>query len=174
MPPDNAPDPKPVANAKHEELKETFSKEYVSELRQETVGWRTKAQELEKLAKDAEEAANKKIQESELKISEATTAANARIIRSELKAFAIEAGMIDLDVLKLVDLSGVKLLDDGEVDGAKELIEKLKESKPHFFKEYKSTTHPGEQPKPKETKTKSAVEMSPEEYQKHKAKLLKS
>lgn len=167
-------DTKPVTPATPSKPEaESFSREYVSELRQESANWRTKAQELERLAKEAEEAANKKVSESEAKINEAVNAANARIVRSELKAFAIEAGMIDLDVLKLVDLSGVKLLDNGEVEGAKELIEKLKETKPHFFKEYKSTTHPSDPPKAKEQDTKDVTKMTKEEYAKYKAKAVK-
>jgi hypothetical protein len=47
-----------------------------------------------------------------------------------LKAAAQRAGMIDLDALKLADLTKVKLNDKGEIDA---LIGDLKKSKPHLF-----------------------------------------
>ena len=63
----------------------------------------------------------------------AQTAADQRIIRAELKAEALKAGMVDLDGLKLADLSKVKLNDAGEVEGADALMTELKKSKPYLF-----------------------------------------
>lgn len=149
---------------------ETFSKDYVRELRAENKGWRLKAQELEGKAKSAEEAAAKAKEEADTRISDASKQAEQRIIRAELKALAVKAGIVDLDGLKLVELSTVKLKDDGEVDGADALIEGLKKAKPYLFAApaSSSTATPPSKDAPPE---KRATEMSKEEYAAAKQKL---
>ena len=59
--------------------------------------------------------------------------AEVQLIRSEMKAEAIRAGIIDLDGLKLIDSSEVKLDADGEVEGAVVLITRLRKAKPWLF-----------------------------------------
>lgn len=142
---------------------EVFSKEYVKELRAENSGWRLKHKEASD-ARDAAEAAAKTASEAaDNKISEAAKAAEQRIIRAELKAHASKAGIVDLDGLKLVDLSTVKLDDNGEVVGADALIESLKKAKPYLFgAPGSSSTHPT--PSKDVPAPKKATEMSDEEY----------
>lgn len=142
---------------------ETFSREYVQELRAENKGWRLKAQEMETASKAAKEEADRVRTEAEAKTAEAYSRANERVIRAELKASAIKAGMIDLDGLKLADLSNVKLSDDGEVVGADEMLTALKESKPYLFKAATSTTTTPT-PKPSEQQPKKATEMDDKEW----------
>lgn len=145
---------------------ETFSKEYVRELREENKGYRLKAQEMERKAQEAEDRAKKAAEEGEAKGKEAETKAEQRVIRAELKAAAIKAGMVDLDGLKLADLSAVKLNPEtGEVEGAEALMESLKKSKPYLFGAAHSST-PGTPPNPKTPEAKKATEMSREEYEK--------
>ena len=43
---------------------------------------------------------------------------DARLVRAELKAEAVRAGIVDLDGLKLLDLSAARLNERGEVDNA--------------------------------------------------------
>ena len=86
--------------------------------------------------------------------------------------FALKAGMVDLDGLKLADLSGVKLNEAGEVEGAEALMEALKKSKPYLFGAPSSST-PGTPPSPKTPEAKKATEMTDEEYQQAKAALLR-
>jgi len=151
---------------------EVFSREYVKELRHESANYRTKAQEAERKAQEAEDRAKKAAEESESKVKEATTAAEARIIRAELKAAALKAGMVDLDGLKLADLSNVKLNEAGEVEGADALMEELKKAKPYLFGTA-NTSHSGSTPPKDPPSTKKATEMSKEEYAKAKAEALK-
>ncbi len=149
----------PVAPHAAPEPKTTFSLEYVQELRAENAKYRTNAKE----AKDAADAAAAKALEAEnaatAKITAAEAAANDRIIRAELKAEAIKAGMVDLDGLKLADLSAIKLDDKGEVVGASELMKALKEAKPYLFGQAQSTTQTQttppkkEEPKPFDART---------------------
>ncbi|MCM8735999.1 phage scaffolding protein [Azospirillum sp. A1-3] len=157
---------------------QTFSREYVSELRGENKTWRLKAQAAEEAAAKAKadadaataaaKAAEEKAQaDAAAARTAAEQAANDRIIRAELKAAAIKAGMVDLDGLKLADLSAVKLDDTGNVTGADEMLAALKESKPYLFSapqpHSSNPTPPPPAPKPGDKKL--AKDMTPEEFQ---------
>lgn len=153
--------------------RETFSREYVSEIREESKSYRTKAAEQEARAVAAEANFKKLSEEAEAKVSaaqlEAQTLANDRIIRAELKAEAIKAGMVDLDGLKLADLSAIKLNEAGDVVGADALMTELKRAKPYLFGA-KVTSHVDTKPpKPGETSAIDARAMSKEEYTKARA-----
>ena len=87
----------------------------------------------------------------------------AQLIRAELKAEAIRGGMIDLDGLKLVDHSEIKLSTDGEVEGAAALVARLKKAKPWLFgvASLSSTSVP---PPAQVPRQKMATEMTDAEY----------
>jgi hypothetical protein len=158
VPPVAAPAPSPAPPEP-----ETFSKDYVRELRAENKGWRLKASEQEAAARTAAEAAKKAGEEAEARIAEHTSKTDQRIIRAELKAVAIKAGIVDLDGLKLVDLKDVKLNAEGEVEGADALIEALKTAKPYLFgAPGSSSTHTPPDKDPPATK--KASEMTSAEY----------
>lgn len=161
-----------TAPAVHAPSPETFSREYVSELRNENKGYRLKAQEQEAKAKAAEESATAAKTEAEAKVSAAIQSANDRILRAELKASAIKAGMIDMDGLKLADMSQVKLNDAGEVEGADALMATLKETKPYLFQTSSTTTQTQETPPKGKPEAKKATEMTPEEYAAHKKSVI--
>jgi hypothetical protein len=71
--------------------------------------------------------------------------ADARIIQAVLRALATQARMIDMDWLKLVDVSSVTVDEAGDVQGAVELLEALRRDKPYLF-EAVSTSTPGRPP----------------------------
>lgn len=149
--------PQPVAQP------EVFSKEYVKELRAENSGWRLKHKEASDAKEAAEAAAKSASEAAEAKVSEVAKNAEQRIIRSELKAHAVKAGIVDLDGLKLVDLSGVKLDENGDVVGADALIESLKKAKPYLFGAPSSSTTQ-KTPASDPPVAKKASEMTSEEY----------
>lgn len=151
---------------------ETFSREYVSELRAENKGYRLKAQEQETKAHAAEEKAAAAETAAQAKIDAASQVTNDRILRSELKAAAIKAGMVDLDGLKLADLSTVKLNDAGEIEGADALMEAMKLAKPYLFGATGSTSHTGNPPPPKKPEPVNAKDMDPAAYAAHKKAML--
>lgn len=150
--PNNQPNPKTVP--------ETFSREYVSELRHENASYRTKAQEAAAKLAEAEAKVANAAKESDEKVSAAQKAANDRIIRAELKAAAVKAGMVDLDGLKLADLSKVKLNDAGEIEGADALMEEMKKTKSYLFSSTTSTSNTDPKPKPSDNKPKKVSEMT--------------
>lgn len=168
--PDPNPGPAPAnppAPAAPTKEPETFSADYVKELRRENAHYRTKA-------KEHEEAALKATKYAEELTAKAKADADTRIIRAELKAAALKAGMIDIDGLKLADLSKVTLKDDGTLDGADALMNDLKKDKPYLFGQPATTTHTGRAPEPNPPATKRASEMTAEEYAAAKAAVLKS
>lgn len=155
-----------------------FSREYVTELREEAKSYRRRAEEAKREADAAKAAADAAKAEAETAKSAASAeaaaaktaaeqAANARIIRAELKAEAIKAGMVDLDGLKLADLSTITIGDDGNVIGASELLTKLKEGKPYLFgapPAHSSQPNPPP-PAPDKVPSSDARKMSKEDYE---------
>ena len=112
---------------------ETFTREYVTELRQESAGYRTRANEAKAALAALEAAKAAALAEAEQRVSAAESKANERVLRAELKAVALRAGMVDLDGLKLADLSTVALDEHGDVVGVDELMAGLKAAKPYLF-----------------------------------------
>jgi uncharacterized membrane protein YqiK len=167
--PPTPPPPPPVKEP------ETFSREYVQELREENKGTRLKATEAQRKAADADARAKKAEEdaaakialaetEAKEKLSKAEKSANDRIIHSELRVFAIKAGMVDLDGLKLADVSKITLEDDGTVKGAEELMAALKEAKPYLFgKPPTGSSNPAPPPPPGDGQPKKAKDMSEDE-----------
>jgi multidrug efflux pump subunit AcrA (membrane-fusion protein) len=113
-------------------------------LRKESASYRQQAKDLQKKAEDAEAKANELGKSAETAQQEAKKALDEtkrlqsayeqRIIRAELKATAVEEGLVDMDAFKMVDLSSIKITDDGEITGVKDLIGNLKKEKPYLFK----------------------------------------
>ena len=87
----------------------------------------------------------------------------SRLIVANLRTEAVRAGMIDLDGLKLIDLSTVQLGNDDKVIGSRKLMDDLRRSKPWLFGMTSSSsgaTAPASQP----IRQKTALEMTDEEY----------
>jgi len=147
--------------------RETFSREYVSEVREEAKAWRIKAQERETALKETSDKLTAADAAANERVTAAEKAANDRVLRAELKAIAVKHGLVDMDGLKLLDLSAVKLLENGDVEGADALFEAAKKSKPYLFGTVAvGTTTPT--PTPKDGKAPDVREMNREEYAKAK------
>ena len=86
------------------------------------------------------------------------------IVKAHLQAEAARAGMIDLDGLKMLDISRVTISEDGEVQGATALMEKVRKEKPWLFGKT-STSAPGGAPPSQPPRQKLATEMTDAEYQ---------
>lgn len=134
----------------------TFSADYVKDLRKESADNRVKAKELQRKADEAElratqlsdglklaqEEAQKALHESK----RLNSAFEQRVLNAELKAAAMEAGLIDMDAYKMVDISKVKINDKGEVVGIKELISDLKKEKAYLFKDINTSNKDSKAP----------------------------
>ncbi len=96
-----------------------------------------------------------------------------KLIRAGLKAEAIRAGMVDLDGLKLLDLSEVKLDAHGEIADAPALLSQLKRVKPWLFGAAMSSSVAAHPPRPEPPRMRHANELSHEEWVTARAALLR-
>jgi hypothetical protein len=62
--------------------------------------------------------------------------AATKLVDAALAAAADRAGVIDPDVLRLVDRGAVTVSDSGDVAGAEDAISKLRTAKPHLFRDW--------------------------------------
>jgi len=86
-----------------------------------------------------------------------------RLVTANLRTEAVRAGMIDLDGLKLVDLSSVTLdANDKIIDGRK-LMDDLRRHKPWLFGAASSSS-PAVAPASQPVRQRTALEMTDEEY----------
>ncbi len=74
-----------------------------------------------------------KLTAAEQAAAERDAKARERVTRADLRVAAREAGMLDLDGLKLLDTAALKLGDDGTVLNAAEALAALRQSKPWAF-----------------------------------------
>jgi hypothetical protein len=108
----------------------------------------------------------------ERKLDELRAESNNRLVRAEMKMEAIRAGMVDLDGLKLLDLSGIRPNDQGEVPDAADRIAKLKKAKPWLFGMLSSSS-PLATPSAQPLRQKHAKEMTSDEYRAARAAIAK-
>ena len=140
---------------------------------------RTKLSNSSKRAEEAErkltEAESRFKADADKAIAEHRTASEARLVRAELKAAALKAGIVDLDGLKLLDISGVKLDEHGEVAVPEDFFERARKSKPWLFAttgaDRGNTSHPADPPKRAADTNRSAKDMSPAEFKAAMAKI---
>jgi hypothetical protein len=108
----------------------------------------------------------------EKELAEAREITRVRLIRAEAKAEAIRAGMIDLDGLKLIDMSNFSIAADGEVTGVVEAMAQFRKAKPWLFGTGSSST-PAVVPPVQPGRLRMATEMSDSEYKAARAALVK-
>lgn len=156
----NNPDTNPGGNddgndpgdqSDHQTDGKSYDESYVRKLRDENAKWRKKVRELEEsinksknetissilkalgLEPDPDKNFEAQIQEAQRKAQEAEQKANERLIRSEVKFQATELGIVDPDAaFALMAKDGIKVNDDGTVEGVKEALENLIKEKPYL------------------------------------------
>jgi len=109
---------------------------------------------------------------AEAALMQAQAQTDSRLIRAELKAEAIRAGMVDLDGLKLLDTSEIRLNGSGEIVEAAAILAKLKRAKPWLFNAGSSSAA-ANPPRPEPPRVRHANELSHEEWLAARAALLK-
>ncbi len=111
--------------------------------------------------------------ELEQRLLQLETDGRRRLIHAELKSEALRAGMIDLDGLKLVDLTQVELDPNGDVKGATNLMRDLRRNKPWLFGGENSSA-PSTPPSAQPAKARSATEMTEAEWRAARAELTRT
>ena len=129
--------------------------------------------ELEKVKTESKTALEAKDAEIATKLAESSTAAKEQVKAARLEALALREGLVDLDGLKLLDLSKITQKEDGTFEGADEVFKAAREAKPYLFGEkVNTTTTTKPAPKPGDPAPIDARKLSSEEYQKEKTALL--
>lgn len=98
-----------------------------------------------------------------------------KLIDSELKAHAVAAGITDIDFVKLIDSSNLKLDEKGNIEGLQKAVDDFKAAKPSLFKAEKKSSSTNNQKFPEEETKSSPVDaykLSDADYQKNKDLLL--
>ena len=96
----------------------------------------------------------------------------ARLIQAELRAAAREAGMHDMDGLRLLDQSALMLNENMELPEAVALIARLKHDKPYLFTTRSSSTA-ASPPAAAAATARNAMNMTLEEWRAARAELLR-
>jgi hypothetical protein len=86
-----------------------------------------------------------------------------RLIAANLRTEAVRAGMIDLDGLKLIDLSEVRLDENDMITEGRKLMTDLRRAKPWLFGA-PSTSSAAVPPMSQPIRPKTAMDMTDEEY----------
>jgi hypothetical protein len=105
-------------------------------------------------------------------LADVTYKSNDSLKRAELAVEAVRAGMVDLDGLKLIDMTALSLDEKGAVPDAAAIITKLKRSKPWLFGSASSSSTSAA-PRAESPKQRHAREMSEDEWRAARAALLK-
>jgi hypothetical protein len=86
-----------------------------------------------------------------------------RLIAANLRTEAVRAGMIDLDGLKLIDLSKIRLDDNDMITEGRKIMTDLRRAKPWLFGA-PSTSSAAVPPVSRTIQAKTAMNMTDEEY----------
>jgi len=151
--------------------KEHFSREYVSELREEAKSHRLRTLDLEKRYTELEAATKQKDVDTEKRFNELSLAAKNKLLRAEVKSHAIKAGIVDLDALKLIDMDMFKFDEEtGEIGNADDVFKDLKTKKSYLF-QTPNTSSGAQQPKAAPAGPIDAMKMSKEEFKAFRRKM---
>jgi hypothetical protein len=150
--------------------RETFSREYVSELREEAKAHRLRTLDLEKRYNELDAVYKQRNEEAETRIKELTLAARSKLLRAEVKTHALKAGIVDLDALKLLDMDKFKFDEEtGEIENADAIFKELKTAKSYLFQQ-PNTSSGATQPKAAPAGPIDAMKMSKEEFKAYRRK----
>ena len=110
----------------------------------------------------------------EIEVSPEVVVLRERLLQAELRTEAVRAGMVDLDGVKLIDASALKVdAAGGLVDGSAVMVA-LKVEKPWLFGGGRASSSSGAvAPRAAAPAVKTAMEMSVEEWRAARAALLR-
>lgn len=158
------------ADAKHHRLSAQAYRTQVEEAKAEAERLKTSAAtELDAAMKKAADDADRlrldltgRATAAETAATEARTKAQERARAADLRIAANEAGLRDIDALKLLDASLLKLSEDGDVTNAAEAMAAFKAAKPYLFGQA-STSSTATPPPAAPSAAKNALDMAPDE-----------
>lgn len=113
-----------------------------------------------------------RVAELEARLADMEQRTTQRLVQSELKTHALRAGLIDLDALKLLDATSLKLDEHGNLPEAARLMTDLRRAKPYLFAAANTST-PQATPPTSQPEVKKATQMTHAEWQTARAELLR-
>lgn len=126
-------------------------------LRAEAASWRVQAQTAkaerdaaDERARQATEGATRQVEEARTSQATVTNKIKQRAADAELRAAAASMGIVDTDLIPLIDRSTITVDDEGNVTGAAEAVTAFKAKKPEFFRQQQQQP-PGPGPTPQRT-----------------------
>lgn len=149
--------------------------EHEKKLRREVVRYREEARIAVGERESARAAA---IRDRDEAVAAVRADASGRLIQAELKSQAIQAGIVDLDGLRLAEIDGLSVNEAGDVQGAEEAIASLRKHKPYLFAVDRSGMATGttaqlqRPPSPAQPSTVDARSLSREAWQAERDRLL--
>jgi hypothetical protein len=108
----------------------------------------------------------------EKELADSRAQSDSRLVQAQLKTEAIRAGIIDLDILKLLDVTDLKLNSDGTVPEAAAALTRLKRDKPWGFSK-PSTSNPAVPPTAEPPNARTAMEMTHKEWRHAREQLIR-
>jgi hypothetical protein len=96
-----------------------------------------------------------------------------RIVLAELRVEAMRAGIIDMDGLKFIDTTQIRLESPEDICNATELVTQLKQTKPWLFSA-PSSSSVARVPPSKPARQKLAIDMTDDEYRIARANIIKN
>jgi len=147
---------------------ELFDAAFVQGLREENKHWREQAESALRAWEQAEAQARVAAEQA----AALQESASARVMQAELRAAARQAGMVDLDGLKLADVSALQIAEDGAVLGVEAVLDGLKAAKPWLFGVTEHSAAVRAAPRPRVAEVLDARRMSEAEYKAARARLV--
>ena len=98
---------------------------------------------------------------------EAQNEARTERALARLESLATKDGLLDPDLVSMIDASGITFDEAGKISNAQELVDAFKASKPHLFAA-QATSSVAKTPKTGNTEAKKATEMTEAEYRAYK------
>lgn len=134
------PDAGADAGAKGGQEPQTFTRDYVEQLRRESAANRRKAAELESKVKEHETAQLSEAEKKDREIADLkaerdglATERKTLLVRSEIERQARKLGVVDEDAAyRLLDLDALELDEDGKPKNVEALLKKLLEARPYL------------------------------------------
>jgi len=162
--------PNPLLEGPIEDVPDAW-REHARELRRENAALRERTKQVDEAAAQAKinDAVKKAVDEQAAKteglLKAERDASDKRTIAAEVRLAATKLGIVDLDGLKLADISKLTVnAETGEVTGVDELMTEFKTARPYLFKEPASgSSHPGAAPKPAPEAKFDAAKATPDE-----------
>ena len=138
----------------------------LSKMRNSDIKFRQKYKASVAEIEDLKIQSQKEIQALKQSVAKEKETFQQKFIDAKLEAAAVAAGITDIDLVKLINKSGLTVDESGDLQGLSEAIQAFKEAKPSFFGTEKKVSSSSNAPLPSGDSVKkvNAKDLTQEEY----------